>query len=334
MKRNIDTKRTAYLLGWPIDKSISPAFHNCVFEHLGLDIVYRLAPISNIDEARDFILKRDYCYLNVTSPYKKLALSCTERADGASMFAGGCNLVVQDCMAGYNLDGNAAINCIERAYTAQNCGQELSESFCNADGSRGNLRVSIFGTGPTALSAAFSISAKYGNRARILILSRSKEKCRVLNKHFASSAISFAEDLPGLGGIKACTYDCASTEIVKSDILINATTLGLKNTDPSPIKKNLITSDKIVLDCNYTCGETKLLQDARNAGAVSICGKEMLALQAWRTIEIALDSMEMSEVLKKAGIGSADTMQVIQAALQDILECEHGCYVCEFGTKG
>jgi len=70
-----------------------------------------------------------------------------------------------------------------------------------------------------------------------------------------------------------------SETLASCDLVINATPLGMKADDPSPLPDGLLSSKHLVYDTVYSGGETKLLKQARLAGARSAGGFSMLLHQ-------------------------------------------------------
>ena len=70
-------------------------------------------------------------------------------------------------------------------------------------------------------------------------------------------------------------------EIADSDILVNATIVGMKPMEDQSIIKDtsILRPDLVVADIVYNPEETKLLQDAKAAGCTCVGGKGMLVWQ-------------------------------------------------------
>ena len=95
--------------------------------------------------------------------------------------------------------------------------------------------------------------------------------------------------------------------VASAGILVNATSVGMHpKTGESPIRREFLRPGLSVLEIVYNPIETRLLADARAAGAVAIPGTEMLLWQAaeqervWLGVEAPVD--EMREALL-SGLG-------------------------------
>jgi shikimate dehydrogenase len=78
----------------------------------------------------------------------------------------------------------------------------------------------------------------------------------------------------------------AATE---ADLLVNCTSLGTAGTpeeDRSPMPSNLLRSQTLVYDLVYQPAETRLIRDAREAGARTIGGLPMLIYQGAASFKI------------------------------------------------
>jgi shikimate dehydrogenase len=85
------------------------------------------------------------------------------------------------------------------------------------------------------------------------------------------------------------------------DILINATSLGMSpDDDQTPVPADLLGASLTVFDVVYNPYETRLLREAKAAGAKTISGLEMLvrqgagAFEKWTGIKAPVDVMRQS----------------------------------------
>ena len=71
----------------------------------------------------------------------------------------------------------------------------------------------------------------------------------------------------------------AATDRDASDLVINATPLGLKEKDPLPIEPKALRGARAALDMVYGPGETRWVRALRAAGVTAHDGREMLVQQ-------------------------------------------------------
>ena len=69
-------------------------------------------------------------------------------------------------------------------------------------------------------------------------------------------------------------------------VLVNATSLGLKEADPAPFDVQLLPKTWAVYDMIYNPNATRLLRDARSQGLRAANGLSMLVHQGVRSLEI------------------------------------------------
>jgi shikimate dehydrogenase len=188
--------------------------HNAAYEHLGLDWVY--VPLHVQDEVglrrvAAAVRSLDFVGFNVTMPFKQAVLELCDEVSMAAQMAGAVNTVhLQDGrLVGYNTDGRGLLEALE-----------LEAGFIPAD-----KDVVILGAGGAAGAAIVA-----------LILARAAS-VTVVNRN-----LTRAEDLldrlsPHLGDVRFCavTYADAEEPVRQADLIVNATSVGMKEGDESPI---------------------------------------------------------------------------------------------------
>jgi len=266
MVRITGTTQLAGVIGWPIEHSLSPAMHNAVYEQLGLDWVYLPMPIADEIGLRRVVAAirvLPFVGFNVTMPYKALMLElCDEVATAANM-AGAVNTVhcVDDRLVGYNTDGRGLL-------------ESLSD---DASFSPEGKRVVLLGAGGAAGAAI--VAFLLAKSASVDIVSRdivrAEELVARVEPHLKTVAAG------------AHTFDDAEHAVRQADLIVNATPLGMRPGDPSPIPASWIRPEHVVFDMVYGGeGPTALLTDARAAGATGLDGLGMLVRQGATAVDI------------------------------------------------
>ena len=95
------------LIGYPLTHSFSPAYFNKKFANEGVDAVYDLYPLQNINELSPLVQdKQDLRGLNVTIPYKEGVLQLLDEVDdtAAAISAVNCIDIRNGKTIGYNTD--------------------------------------------------------------------------------------------------------------------------------------------------------------------------------------------------------------------------------------
>ncbi len=291
----------AFVLGHPVGHSKSPAMHNAVYQACGLDWEYELADCATADEARAFLEQGDWRVLNVTMPYKPLALAIADAPSAAAQIAGGANVLIRDRIGRASADVDAAgrvfadnTDAAGRVF-ADNTDGAGCVSYLERCGARvRNARAVICGTGPTAVSIMHACAC--AGAASIALLSRSAEKAADALARYAKALASCGSNASVSGRMEALSYEEAAGAIDAADIIIDATPLGMKPADPAPFDTALLHENQVVLDVVYGHGETALVHDARAAGCRAFDGAGMLvgqAVETLRDMEKALDDFEL-----------------------------------------
>ncbi|MCL2714047.1 MAG: shikimate dehydrogenase [Alphaproteobacteria bacterium] len=135
-------------------------------------------------------------------------------------------------------------------------------------------RVFLAGAGATASAIAFALAD--AGIAHLTISNRTTEKAESLKERLASH-------FPSL------TVEIGTLDASGHDIVINATALGRKISDPLPVIPGRLSRDQIIADVITQPEMTALLSAARGRGCRIHPGKPMLAWQ----LELLADFIEM-----------------------------------------
>jgi len=279
MKINGKTKVCA-IIGYPVDHSLSPVMHNAAFKDLGLNIVYVAFPVKT-DMLKDAILGAKsfgLLGLNVTMPHKHSVIQYLDETESTTKSMGAVNTILNERgkLFGYNTDGKGAMIA-------------LQENHVDPE----KKKMLLLGAGGAAKAIAFQAVQE---KTELVILNRTQEKAKqlakLLNKTFGTKVKGrslLAEDL--------------KEELETTDILVNATSVGMSpDVNASPVPAELIHSDLCVMDIVYNPLETKLLEDAKTAGATIVSGLEMLLYQGAVAFEIWTNCPAPVDVMKKAAL--------------------------------
>lgn len=272
-----------YLLGHPIAHSKSPDMYNAVYARYGLPWQYALADCATEEEAQAFLDKQAFLSINVTTPYKPLALEAATARAASAKLARGANLLVKkgSALIAYNTDGQGCVSCLERT----------GFSFAGKS-------IVVCGTGPTALAimhscaiagaAGVTLVGRDGARAEE-VLSAYVEEYGTLaaatidlppaQDHHRSFRKGYEETEFGSG-----TYAALAEVMSAADLVVNATPLGMKAGDPAPFDPQLLHEGQVVFDVVYGHGETVFVRAAREAGCTVHDGSGMLVAQAVATV--------------------------------------------------
>jgi shikimate dehydrogenase len=235
------------VIGNPIDHSLSPKLHNYWIKKENLNAIYEKRKI-NENEIKKVILdiKSEKIHgINVTVPYKKKVIPFIDELSIEAKNAQSVNTIYKrnDKIIGHNTDAG---------------GFELSLRRINYDVK--NKTVFILGAGGVVSSIVLSLK-KIGV-SKIIISNRTIKKAENLKLIFPDLEI-----LPW-------------GEVANFNMIINATSLGLKKDDEIKFNYNDIGSNKLFYDVIYNPKETKFLKKAKEAGHRIENGKMMFIYQA------------------------------------------------------
>jgi len=245
------------IFGDPIEHSLSPAMQNAALQALGEAACYHAFRVRP-EKLKDAVLgaaAMGFGGLNLTIPLKEKALKLEIlQPDELARAIGAVNTISfrqgDQNITGHNTDGEGALLAL------QDAGVRVRES-----------QVLLIGAGGAARAIAYTLEQE---GARIAIANRSIQKAQQLAACVSGSGFS----LDDLGRL-----------VPGSDIVINATSVGMKEGDPRLFDSWLLHSDQTVFDVVYN-RETELLQDARAAGAKAIDGVMMLVYQGAKALDI------------------------------------------------
>ncbi len=238
------------LLAYPIRHSMSPTMHNEAFKKLGLDYVYVALEVDNegLEDAVKGLRAMRIRGCNVSMPNKQKIVKYLDKLSEASQLTKTVNTVVNDngVLTGHITDG---IGCM----------RALAEEGVEVKGKK----ITILGTG--GAGTAIIVQSALDGAAELSIFNRddqfipgAKETVKVVNEKTDCKATLYAlEDQAKL-----------REEIAASDILINATGVGMKPLEGQSliIDPAMLRPELVVFDCIYSPLESKLLSIAKEAG--------------------------------------------------------------------
>ena len=283
-----DDAKQLYVLGHPVGHSKSPVMYNALYSYLALPWTYGFMDISDVHEAAEFLDARDFFSINITTPYKPLALQKADVQAATAQLAGGCNLLASfgERLLAYNTDGEGCIAYLER------------EGINFAGKS-----VAVCGTGPTSL-AIYHAAAMAGAQ-EVLLLGRKVDKARDVARGYVRQLRRMAEASRGMPAahdhhrsiadayeqcaFKFGSYTTSTKAIAAADVIVDATPLGMHEGDPAPFDPVLLREGQFVMDTVYGHGETTLAKVAKACGCQFRNGAGMLVGQAVVTALILFD---------------------------------------------
>lgn len=267
------------VIGDPIEHSLSPAMHNAVFKKLGLNCAYaafRVAP-ENLGSAVKGMKVMNFGGANVTIPHKVNVINFLDELSEEARIIGAVNTIkFGEKLVGYNTDGYGAL-----------------KALVNNDANPENKKILILGSGGAARAIAVTLALK-GNVASLTILGVIEEELKKL-----VDDINKGTKIRATG--KIMSEETKREEISNCDILIHCTPIGMHpKKDETLATKNMLRKGLVVMDIVYNPLETKLLKEAKKAGAKTVGGIEMFVNQGAESERIWLGIDAPVELMRKA----------------------------------
>ncbi|EGT3811248.1 shikimate dehydrogenase [Clostridioides difficile] len=252
------------LIGTPVGHSKSPVMYNYSFKKLDLDYRYLAFDIT-VDKVKEALLAIKTFNIkgaNVTMPCKSAVTEYMDELSPAARIIGACNTIVNDNgkLVGHITDGVGYV-------------RNLKENGVEVKGKK----ITIMGAGGAA--TAIQVQCALDGAREISIFNPKDD----FYKRAEQTVENIKKDVP------ECVvnlYDLEDTnklyeEIESSDILTNATLIGMKPYDNETNIKDtsVLRKDLIVTDVVYNPKKTKMIEDAEANGCKAIGGLGMLLYQ-------------------------------------------------------
>jgi len=258
------------VIGNPVEHSLSPKLHNYWFKNNNIEAIYGKLETheSDLPELFKNLKEKKLDGINITVPYKKAVIPYLDVLSGHALRTQSVNTI--SCQNGNLIGHNTDID-----------GFEISIKKLNYDVK--DKTVIILGAGGVVPSIVYAL--KKMNASKIILSNRTREKAEALKNVF--------KDLSVLDW----------GEIVDFDMIINATSLGLKENDKFGIDFSTVKSNKLFFDVIYNPFNTDFSEAGNKPGNIIENGLNMFLFQAqqafniWHNIEPKIDQ----EVIKFLG---------------------------------
>ena len=261
------------VIGNPINHSLSPVLHNYWLKKNNINGIYDKQKL-NSDDLKNLILRirnKEIVGANVTVPFKKEVIPHLDKLTLNAEATQSVNTIVldNDKIVGHNTDINGFENAI----------RDTKYSF---DGKK----ILIIGAGGVVPSIIFAL---YKMKVlSVTLTNRTKSKAENLRDFYNNSIIKKND------WNKIAVVDWG--EIIGFDIVINATSVGLRNDQNLDLDFSKVGKNKFFYDIIYNPAETNFLKTAKNLGNQTENGKKMFIYQAAEAFKIWHDiKPEISE---------------------------------------
>ena len=259
------------VIGNPIDHSLSPKLHNYWIKSNNINAIYEKQKLDE-SELKSLILKvkeKQINGINVTVPFKKIIIPFLDQLSLEAKSTQSVNTIYlnNNKIVGHNTDIEGFMHSIKN-------------SKFNVTGKK----VLILGAGGVVPSIIFALSKM--NVFKIIVSNRTRDKAENLKLLFKNIKVANWGDVP------------------EFDMIINATSIGLKKDDEINLNFSKIGKNKFFYDVIYNPKETNFLKVGKSLGCRIENGKLMFIYQAlaafrvWHKInpEIDDDVMKLLEI--------------------------------------
>jgi shikimate dehydrogenase len=273
----LPTDRSLYgVIGWPVAHSLSPAMQQAAFDACGIPARYVKIAITpdELPLAVQTMRNLPFAGWNCTIPHKNPLFSLVDACDESSRTIGGVNTVVNTDgkLTGHSTDGRGWSRAIQEDFEVEIRG----------------LRILLLGAGGAGQAIAHQAIAE-GCR-RLVIANRTTE-----------TAAELAQQLDQPQVVQVLHWDppAFATILPDIDLIVNASSVGLKAGDAPVLSADQLTPAHKVYDTIYNPSPTGLITEARLAGARSANGLSMLLHQGALSFEIWTGRKAPLDVMKK-----------------------------------
>ncbi len=273
------------VLGDPISHSLSPFMHNAALEEMSMeysemvDWRYEAVHVPAIDlpSALPILHEAGVVGINLTIPHKVQVLNIIDEMDTTARRMGAVNTLIrtESGYRGSNTDGYGILKGLDEALNRQ----------------VGGADVWIFGAGGAA--RGILVACLEGGAGRLTVVNRSPERLEELKRDLSD------QELPGFERIRFCSQEENPSDPNAEAILINATSLGLKDADPNPIGIGFLNPGIGVYDTTYGTFN-QLARDCQQLGVGYADGLSMLVWQGVRSLEIWTNKPVSANCMRKA----------------------------------
>ena len=248
-------KKSYAIVGNPITHSLSPFLHNYWFDKYKIEANYVLLGTKeeDLEGAVNKIRNKELSGINVTLPYKQKIIKFIDKLVNDAQLTNSVNTVFLDdsnVLVGENTD----VFGMQAAYLKE---------IANAE----DKKALVIGAG--GVSPSIILSLQKSKIKNISIINRTIDKSILLKKRF--SFLSILE------------WESLKDKIQNYDIIINATSLGLKNGQNFNFNFENVKDNLIYIDTIYNPLETKTLKFLKEKKVKTFNGLDMFIYQGQKS---------------------------------------------------
>ena len=240
------------VIGFPLGHSYSPVLHNFWIKQKKINATYKKFEIkkNKLKKIIKKIKNKEISGLNVTIPHKTSVLSFLDKIQGDARITRSVNTILYK--GGKVIGENTDVYGVERG-------------FLNKIKNLNNKTVFILGAGGVVPSVILALKKR--NVKKIILCNRTMKKIRRIKRLFKKNFQSIA-------------WENRNKLISKGDIIINATSLGMKGNSDLLIDVNLVKQNAIYCEIIYNPLNTKTVEKLKKLKIKTLSGLDMFIYQA------------------------------------------------------
>ena len=271
------SKKIFGIIGNPVDHSLSPILHKYWFKKYNINASYELFKIeeNNLKNITDKIRNNEIAGVNVTLPFKQKVIPFIDNLINDAKSTNSVNTILLDD-SGVLVGENSDVFGLQAAYLKE---------ITNAQ----NKKALVIGSGGVAPSVILSLQkSKIHN---ISIINRTYDKSLFLKKKF--------------NFLNVLDWKFLQKEIAKFDVIVNATSLGLKNGKDFDFDFENVKDNLIYIDTIYNPLETKTVKFLKEKKIKTFNGLDMFIYQGqksfylWNKINPEIDQELINLLISK-----------------------------------
>ena len=241
------------VIGNPIDHSLSPKLHNYWIKNNNISAIYEKQKLSesSLKNIISQIKEKKITGINVTVPFKKAVIPFIDELTIEANKTNSVNTIY--------LNNNKIIGDNTDIVGFEKSVEDLKYDLKNKE-------IFILGAGGVVPSIIFALTKK--KVSKIIISNRTRKKAEVLKNLFENIEVIDWGKVPSF------------------DMIINATSLGLKKEDKINLDFSTTIKNKLFYDVIYNPKETNFLKTGKKLGNITLNGKMMFIYQALSAFNI------------------------------------------------
>tara|TARA_Y200000002_G_scaffold382781_1_gene401270 strand:+ start:3039 stop:3863 length:825 start_codon:yes stop_codon:yes gene_type:complete len=270
-------KKKFAIIGDPITHSLSPILHNFWFKKYKINGEYSLlsAKEENLKDIIKKIRNRELNGINVTLPFKQKVIPFVDKLINDAQHTNSVNTIFLD-------DTNTVVGENTDVFG-------LQAAFLKEINNAESKKALVIGAGGVSPSVIFSLVKS--KVKKISVINRTYEKSLFLKKKF--------------NFLNILEWGSLQKKIAEFDVLINATSLGLKNEKDFEFDFKNLKHDAVYIDTIYNPLETKTLKFLKRNKIKTFNGLEMFIYQGqksfylWNKINPEIDDNLINLLISK-----------------------------------